>query len=133
MTITMKWTIVAVSVVVLSIFMYQFIPKFLVGQHQKSVTILLKEWENKYKTIDSEKQVIDAIEMYEYASKYYTVGEGYFATEKRAMELEKQRKRTLNSIVSALEDYTDLQYGHDLEKWRQWAQTVLDETSNNEH
>jgi hypothetical protein len=133
MTKTMKWKIVVISVVVLSICMYHFVPKFLVGQHQKSVTLRLKEWQNKYKEIESEKQVINAIEIYEYASKYYTIGEGYFATQKRAMELENQRKKTLDSIVAALEDYTGLQYGHDLEKWKQWEQTVIDGTSKNEH
>ena len=87
----------------------------------------LKEWQSEYEKIDSEEQAINAIEMYEYASKYYPAGEGYFSTKKRATELKNQREKTLNSIVAALEEYTGLQYGHELEKWKLWVETVLND------
>ena len=112
-----------VAIVLLTVFvLYPLVGRFLIGQHQKNVILLLMEWRDEFEEISSEAQAFEAIDMYEYASKYYTAGEGYFCSEKMSSKLENQRKQTLETIIISLEDFTGLQYGHDMEKWKKWKE-----------
>ena len=123
-----KWLIgivPTVITVILTFALYKVGTKLLIGQHQKNVILLLKEWEQQFEDVASEREAFDAIDMYEYASKYYVAGEGYFSSEKMSLRLEDQRRQTLDTIVSSLEKFTGLQYGHDFEKWKEWRDDVL--------
>ena len=112
-----------VTIALLSVFfLYPLVVRFIVGQHQKSVILELIEWRDDFEEISSEAQAFDAIEMYEYISIYYTAGEGYFSSEKMSSKLEHQRRQSLDTIITSLEDFTGLQYGHDLKRWKEWRE-----------
>lgn len=113
-------TVVLLTIVIILPILLVYGGKYIIGQHQRSVIIELKEWETQYSTIGSTKDAIRSIDMYEYITRYYVAGEGYYSSRKRSLELEGQRAKTLDSIVKALENYTGLQYGHDYAKWEQW-------------
>ena len=120
-----------VIIVLLSVFfLYPLVVRFLIGQHQKNVILLLVEWRDDFEEISSEAHAFHAIDMYEYSSTYYNVaGEGYFSSEKMSSKLAHQRKQTLETIITSLEDFTGLQYGHDLKRWKEWREHLASECS----
>lgn len=119
------------AIALLSVFvLYPLVGRFLIGQHQKSVILYLIEWGDEFEEISSEAQAFHAIGMYEYASTYYNIaGEGYFSSEKMSSKLEYQRRQTLETIITSLEDFTGLQYGHDLKRWKEWREHLAPECS----
>lgn len=119
-----------IAVALLSVFfLYPTVVRFLIGQHQKNVILELIDWRDDFEEITSEAQAFDAIDMYEYASKYYIAGEGYFSSEEMSSELEHQRRQTLEAIITSLEGFTGLQYGHDLKRWKEWRDHLTQECS----
>jgi hypothetical protein len=115
-----KYIITVLALIIILPLLYFWGTRFLIGQHQRQVITYLKQWENQFTSISSTKEAMDAIEMYEYARKYYVAGEGYCSSRRLSEELESQRTHTLEVIVQSLEKYTGMQYGHDYEKWKEW-------------
>lgn len=104
--------------------------KYLIRQHQLQLISELKQWEAQYSSVNSTREAIAAIEMYDYAKYFYEGGEGssYYSDRKTMLAVREQRAKTLNAIVQALETFTGLHYGHDYAKWQEWKNAQLQDS-----
>lgn len=110
-----------IIVLLLLFLIYLLGMKFLVCQHQRSLIIELKEWQDEYSKIDTLDNAIDAIAMWEYMNRYYWPGKGYSCSQKMTLKVEDQYRMTIGAIVVALEKYSGLKYGEEYKKWKDWA------------
>lgn len=123
MKLNKRIILICITTIIIIGLLYFTVTIFLVGQHQKSVTIELKQWQEQYSSISSKEQALKAVEMLEYISRYYLPGKGYRSTSKIEQELESQRIETLTAIIKSLETFTGQKHGNDIEKWKQWQKT----------
>jgi hypothetical protein len=56
-----------------------------------------------------------------YISSYYVPGPGYRGPLGVEAALERQRRESIERMVEALERYTGLDYGTNVERWTEWA------------
>jgi Fe2+ or Zn2+ uptake regulation protein len=86
----------------------RFVPhlqELLVATHQRSVTRELMTWEEQYSKIASEQEAGRASQMIEYIESYYIPSDGYRADPETELALESQRKRTLEKIKAAIDEW----------------------------
>ena len=95
---------------------------WIVGHHQRSVTRSLAAWGAESAAITSDASAIHAAEMVGYMSSYYVPGGGYRGPTAVEAALEAQRRASIGLVVAALQRYTGLDYGTDVERWTEWAE-----------
>lgn len=93
-----------------------FLPDYMTGVHQRSVTQSLSDWKVEYSKIESH-DAVRAAEMLEYVKGYYVPAEGYRSTPEIEAALESQRQDTIDAFVAALREYTNKDFGEDSEAW----------------
>jgi len=99
-----------------------------VAAHQESVTAELAKWGEEYSTIRDANEAGRAIEMLEYVQHYYVVAPGYRSDPATEVRLESQRTATIETILTALDQYVDEQDDRNAEAWRRQISKVLPET-----
>lgn len=80
----------------------------------------MASWERELADITTAQQAKRAVDMLKYTSNYYTPGLGYRSDPQTEAALESQRKKTLLSIVAALEKFSGETFGLDIPKWEDW-------------
>lgn len=93
------------------------LPEYMVGIHQRSVTLELAQWQSDYGTIESQHNAVRTAEMLEYVQWYYVPGEGYHSTPEIESALQLQRQNTIDAFLASLCDYTGEDFGTDSAKW----------------
>ena len=106
------------------------IERWAVGVHQKSVTRSLAAWGVEHAQITNAASARDTAGMVGYVNRYYVPGEGYRGPAEIEAALETQRQRTIGLLVAALERYTGLAYGTNVERWRVWAEESQESGTN---
>jgi flagellar basal body-associated protein FliL len=99
--------VLSVGVIALAayVFLVSWVSVAIVAAHQRSTTRELAGWEREYSQISTEKEAERAADMLEYARRYYNLGEGYRSDPETEERLEAQRRRTIESIAGAIEEY----------------------------
>lgn len=69
---------------------------------------------------------IHTAEVIGYTSSYYMPGEGYCGPINVEAAFEKQRRKSIDLVIAALERYTGLDYGTNVEGLVQWAEKRKD-------
>ena len=100
------------------------LPAYFVGSHQRDVTRTLAEWKAEYSGISSHGDAVRTAEMLEYVQGYYVVGEGYRSRPHVEDALKVQRQETVDSFVTALQAYTNQDFGTDSAKWLDYLNRV---------
>ncbi len=121
MTLTSLVALVAVGVVTLWMSLPS-IEQWGVGIHQKSVTRSLAAWGVEDARITNDASAIHATEMLRYIGSYYVPGPNYRGPLEVESALERQRRESTERIVTALERYTGLEYGTNVQRWTEWAE-----------
>ena len=83
----------------------------LVAAHQRSTMQELVSWEREFSNIASAKEAERAVGILDYARNYYVVGPGYRSGSETDEKLEAQRRRTIDSIMVAIEEYNRREAG----------------------
>jgi hypothetical protein len=120
-TLTSLVALVAVGVVTLWMSLPS-IERWGVGVHQKSVTRSLAAWGVGDARITNDASAIHATEMLRYIGSYYVPGPNYRGPLEVEAALERQRRESTERIVAALERYTGLEYGTNVQRWTEWAE-----------
>jgi hypothetical protein len=115
-----RWVLLSVAVVIIVVGLNNF-DKWATSIHQRSVTRSLADWSVEYAQITNEISAVKAAELVEYVSRYYVPGPGYEGFSKTEAALQAQRGQTIATMVSALQNYTGLEYGTNVEAWSAWA------------
>lgn len=103
--------------------------RWAVGVHQKSVTRSIASWGVEDARVTNDASAIHAAGMVGYISRYYVPGPGYRGPVQVEAALEKERRASIARLVIALERYTGLDYGTNVELWTEWAEKrEVDET-----
>lgn len=121
MTLFSVVALVAVGVVTLWMSLPS-IERWGVGIHQKSVTRSLAAWGMEDARITNAASAIHATEMLRYIGSYYVPGPGYRGPMEVEAALERQRRESTERIIAALERYTGLEYGTNVQRWTEWAE-----------
>jgi len=100
-----------------------YLPDYMVGVHQRSVTRSLSDWKVEYSNIDSQLDAVRTAEMLEYVQSYYVPAGGYRSTEAIESALYTQRQETIYAFVLSLLKYTNEDFGKDSEKWLAYLQS----------
>ncbi len=129
-TLRRKWTsshkkvVVVIFVLIIlvlgSVIVWPFLSKTLVGIHQKAITIELSEWSLEYGTIDTWREATHSVDMLGYIEGYYVPGPGYRSHHGTERALEEQRKKTMQTIVKALQQFSGETFGNDPNAWEKW-------------
>ena len=101
-----------------------------IGRHQRSVTKSLAEWGREYATITNDASAVAAAGVVGYMSTYYVPGPGYHGPMDVETALEAQRRASIARVAEALERYTGLAYGTNVQRWKEWAEDQKKKLSN---
>jgi hypothetical protein len=83
----------------------------LVAAHQRSTLQELVGWEREFSTISTEREAERAAGILDYARNYYVVGPGNRSGSETDEKREAQRRRTIDSIMVAIEEYNRREAG----------------------
>lgn len=122
---------VLIILVLGSVIVWPFLSKALVGIHQKAITIELSDWSLEYGTIDTWREATHAVDMLRYIEIYYVPGPGYRSYRDTERALEEQRKKTMQTIVKALQQYSGETFGNDPNAWDKWKDNVWKDNPSN--
>src|SRR5687767_3709583 len=89
---------------VVGIFNWHRVDAWAVGIHQKSTTRELAAWGQEFTQIRSDDEADRAVGMLRYVEGYYVPGPGYRSSQETESALETQRRKTLDTMVKALEE-----------------------------
>ena len=102
---------------------------WIVGYHQKAITKELEEWGQQYSIITNMDSAIQSARMVSYMDWYYRPGLGYEGPAQIQKALEAQRKDSISLVVTALDNFTGLNYGANVQKWGNWAENESEQQS----
>jgi hypothetical protein len=102
---------------------------WIVGYHQKAITKELEEWGQQYSIITNMDSAIQSARMVSYMDWYYRPGPGYEGPAQIQKALEAQRKDSISLVVTALDNFTGLNYGANVQKWGNWAENESEQQS----
>jgi len=117
--------IVVVCIAMIGLFVGTFLGvslliKTLTRLHQEGITSELADWSFEFGTIGSMTAAAEAIDMLRYINGYYVVAPGYRSNPETERRLEAQRKKTIDTIVNALQVYSGKSIGNDPNAWETW-------------
>lgn len=85
----------------------------------------IRQWADKYGTIQTPEQAAKTAQMLQYSQLYYRWDEHKAGSDSAKEELAAARKHTGTLLRQALKKYSRQDFGDDAEKWIQWAQANL--------
>jgi hypothetical protein len=77
----------------------------MVAAHQRAIAREIEGWEREYSQVSTANQAARGADMIEYIQRYYQVGEGYRSNPETEERLEAQRRRAIESISKAIEEF----------------------------
>lgn len=90
--------------------------------HQKAITQELRNWGAEYSSVTNISSAVAAAGMVEYMSHYYVPGPGYRGAPEIEAVLERQRRDSIQAVLTGLQRYTGLDYGTNARLWGEWAE-----------
>lgn len=125
-----RWDLIALLIIVAGVVaVWIAFPRFerwAVGIHQRSVTRSIASWGVEDAQVTNDASAIHAAGMVGYISWYYVPGPGYRGPPDVEATLERERRASIARLVIALERYTGLDYGTNVELWTEWAERRKD-------
>jgi hypothetical protein len=85
--------------------LYFWVSAQLVAAHQRSTMQELVTWEREFSNISTAQEAERAAGILDYARNYYVVGPGYRSDPETEAKLEAQRRRTIDTIMVAIEEF----------------------------
>ena len=95
--------------------------RYAVGVHQRAVASEMDGWSSEYAVILNEADAIHSAEMLAYIAGHYLPSEEYRSFASNEDILLQSRRRAIDRIVYALQTYTGLELGSDIQAWSEWA------------